>query len=284
MPVTPVTDFGQAFLASLTGALAIFLGAIPRVIGFVLWVVIGWVIASIVAGLVVRLLRAIRFNDLARRAGLSDFVHKMGVQMDPAGVIADLAKWAIRLVFLGIAFDALGLPGVSAVFGQILGFLPNLVVAIVALVIGGLLAGALASLVRGATAEAGLGNPDLLAGIARAAVWAFAIVVAVNQVGIATTLVNTLFTAVVGALALALGLAFGLGGRDTAARIVQGWYERGQQAAPRIAQAASAAADQARQQTQSLDRDPMQRSPDDRSSPAPATTVVAPERSTPRRA
>jgi hypothetical protein len=72
-------------------------------------------------------------------------------------------------------------------------------------------------------------------------VWAFAVVIAVNQIGIATALVNTLFMATVGAMALALGLAFGLGGRETAAEIVRGWYTRGQQAVPQMAQAAEAA-------------------------------------------
>jgi hypothetical protein len=127
---------------------------------------------------------------------------------------------------------------VSHVLQQLLLWLPNLVVAIVALVIGGLAANALSRLVRGATAEAGLGNRDLLANIARVAVWAFTIVIAVNQIGIATTLINTLFMAIVGAVALALGLAFGLGGRETAAQIVRNWYETGQRAAPKMKQAA----------------------------------------------
>jgi len=95
-----------------------------------------------------------------------------------------------------------------------------------ALGLAGLAANALHALVRGATAEAGLGNPELLATVARVAVWAFAIVIAVNQVGVATTLVNTLFMGLVGALALALGLAFGLGGRDTAGEIVKSWYQK----------------------------------------------------------
>jgi hypothetical protein len=101
--------------------------------------------------------------------------------------------------------------------------------------------------VRGATAEAGLGNPNFLANVARMLVWAFGIVVAVNQLGIATTLVNTLFMATVGAVALALGLAFGLGGRETAALIVRNWYERGQQAAPKMVRAAEAAQDRTEQ-------------------------------------
>jgi hypothetical protein len=184
------------------------------------------------------LLRAVKFNDLAQRAGLTGFVHQMGIQSDAAGFMANIAKWFVRLIVLVSAFDALGLPAVSQVLEQLLLWLPNLVVAIIALVIGGLAANALSRLVRGAAAESGLGNPDLLATITRVAVWAFAIVVAVNQIGIATTLVDTLFMATVGCVALALGLAFGLGGRETAAVIVRNWYESGQRAAPRIEQAA----------------------------------------------
>jgi hypothetical protein len=190
---------------------------------------------------VATLLRAIKFNDLARRAGLSDLVQNMGVNSDAAGFLANLAKWFVRLIVLVTAFDALGLPAVSQVLQQLLLWLPDLVVALVVLVIGGLAANALASLVRGATAESGLGNPNLLASIARVAVWAFAIVVAVNQIGVAATLVNTLFMANVGALALALGLAFGLGGRETAADMVRDWYAPGRQAAPQVAEAAEAA-------------------------------------------
>jgi hypothetical protein len=151
----------------------------------------------------------------------------------------------VRLIVLVTAFDALGLPAVSLVLQQILLWLPNLVVALVVLVIAGLAANALAGLVRGATAESGLGNPELLATIAKVAVWAFAIVIAVNQIGIATTIVNTLFMATVGAIAVAVALAFGLGGRETAAEIVRGWYQRGQQAAPKLGQAADAASAQA---------------------------------------
>jgi len=126
------------------------------------------------------------------------------------------------------------LPAVSDVLRQLLLWLPYLAVAIVVLIIGGLAANALAGLVRGATAEAGLGSPQLLANIARVAVWAFAIVVAVNQIGIARELVNTLFMATVGAVALALGLAFGIGGRDTAAEMIRDWYSRTRRTAPKI--------------------------------------------------
>ena len=252
MPVAPVNDWGAAMITSISAALAMFLGAIPRVIGFVVILLIGWFIAGLIASAVASLLRAVKFNDLAQRSGLSGFVQNMGVRTDAAGALANLAKWFVRLIVLVVAFDALGLPAVSQVLQQFLLWLPNLVVALVILVIAGLAANALAGIVRGATSEAGFGNPNLLSNIARVAVWAFAIVVAVNQIGIAKELVNTLFMGIVAALALALGLAFGLGGRETAGQMVQSWYQRSQQAAPKLAQAAEAARDQAQAQVGSM--------------------------------
>lgn len=241
MATTPVTSWGEALLTSLAAALALLLGAIPKIIGFLVILIIGWIIAAALAKAVAGLLRAVKFNDLAQKSGFTEFIHNMGLQTDAAGALAMIAKWFVRLIVLVVAFDALGLPAVSEVIQQLLLWLPNLVVALVVLVIAGLAANALSSLVRGASAEAGLSNPTMLATIARVTVWAFGIVVAVNQIGIARELVNTLFMGFVAALALALGLAFGLGGRDTAAEIVQTWYRLGQQATPKLAQAADTA-------------------------------------------
>jgi hypothetical protein len=150
------------------------------------------------------------------------------------------------LITLVVAFDTLGLPAVSNVLQQLLLWLPNLVVALVVLVIGGLAANALSQLVRGATAEAGFSNPNMLATVTRVAVWAFTIVVAVNQLGIATTLINTLLIGVVGAFTIAFGLAFGLGGRDTAAQRLERIGTQAERAGPKLERAATAAGQKAR--------------------------------------
>jgi hypothetical protein len=241
----PVRDTGDALKASLTGALNTLFAAIPRIIGFAVVLIIGWIISSLLARGVQALLHAVKFNDLARRAGLADFVHKMGVKDDSSAVLAGIVKWFVRLITLVVAFDTLGLPAVSNVLQQLLLWLPNLVVALVVLVIGGLAAKALSQLVRGASAEAGFTNPDMLAAVTRVAVWGFTIVVAVNQLGIATTLINTLLVGLVGALALAFGLAFGLGGRDRAAQILDRAGRNLEQAGPRLERAANAARHQA---------------------------------------
>jgi hypothetical protein len=243
MPTTTVTDWGAALMTSFAGAMALFFAAIPRVIGFVLILLIGWFVASLLEKGIRALLHAVKFDSLAQRAGFAGFVQKMGIQTDSSGFLALVVKWFVRLIVLVVAFDALGLPAVSDVLRQLLLWLPNLVVALVVLVIGGLLANAASSLVRGATAEAGFDNPDRLAKVASVAVWAFAIVIAVNQMGIAATLVNTLFMAVVGAVAVATAIAFGLGGRETAAEIVRKWYSQAQANAPKLEAAADKAAD-----------------------------------------
>lgn len=240
MQYTTVSDWGSALMTSLAGAMALFFAAIPKVIGFAVILIVGWIVASLLEKAVRGLLHMVKFDTLAQRAGFAGFVQKMGVKTDASGFLALVAKWFVRLIALVVAFDALGLPAVSDVLRQLLLWLPNLVVALVVLVIGGLVANAASSLVRGATAEAGFDNPDRLAKVASVAIWAFAIVVAVNQIGIAATLVNTLFMGVIGAASIAFAIAFGLGGRETAAKIVEKWYSQTQAAAPRLATAADA--------------------------------------------
>ncbi len=138
MPTATVTSWGEAVMTSLAAALAMFLGAIPKVIGFLVILIIGWIVAAALAGAVAAVLRAVKFNDLAQRAGFSDFVRKMGVQTDASGMLATIAKWFVRLIVLVVAFDALGLPAVSQVLQALLLWLPNLVVALVILVFFGI--------------------------------------------------------------------------------------------------------------------------------------------------
>ena len=223
----------DTLMASFRDAFAMILSAIPRILGFIIIVAIGWFVSSLLAKGVTGLLRVIRFDELMQKSGLADFMNKMGTGVDSVGIVAGIVKWIVRVVVLLVAFDALGLPAVSDVMRQLLLWLPNLVVAIFVLFIGGIAARALGNIVRGATAEGGFSNPETLSNVARTAVWAFAVVVAINQLGIATNLINTLFTGFVGALAIALGLAFGLGGRDLASRTLENWYDQAQEAKPK---------------------------------------------------
>lgn len=236
-----VTNWSEALLASLTGAASLFFAAVPRLIGFAMILIAGWIVAALIEKAVVTVLRAMHFNGFAERAGMAGFLQKSNVDSDAAGTIGVIVRWFVRLIALVVAFDALGLVAVSDILRQLLMWLPNLVVALVVLGVGGLAANASGKLVQGAAAKGGLARPALLASVARYAVWTCAVMVAINQLGIATTLINILLMAVAGAVALALGLSFGLGGRETAATIVRQWYQRQQAGGPQLRHAGDAA-------------------------------------------
>lgn len=217
MPV--VTDISQALL----GTLAVFLAAIPAILGALVLIIVGWIIAGLLAALVVRALRAIRIDQLAERAGVAAFLRRANVRADAAAVMAGLVKWYIRLVFLLLAANAVGLTAVSGIVANVLAFIPNLIVAMVILGVFSWLASTAKNVVSGGMESAGLPNAGSIGAIVFGAVLAFGIVAAADQLGIAQTLINTLFMGVVAAFALAFGLAFGLGGQHQAAQIWADW-------------------------------------------------------------
>ncbi len=235
MDTTVVTDWGDAVLVAGSEALSNFLGFLPQLVGAILVLVIGWIIAGLLARLIEGVLKRIGFERAAESTGIARFVQRAGSDWTVSKVVAEIVKWFIRLVALQAAASILGMEQVSEIINSILLWLPNLVVALAIIVIGALIARFVAGIVRGATSEMGFGNPDLIANIAQYAIIVFAVIAAVDQLGIAETVVNTLFTGLVAAVALALGLAFGLGGQQTAGRITQGWYESGQAASEKVA-------------------------------------------------
>lgn len=218
MPV--VTNWVQAIFTALTNALNLLLEFIPKLIGFLVILLVGWLIATALSKAVTFLLRKVGFDRLSERIGLTRLEQRMGVRMDAAGILGKIVYWFLFLIFLVPAADALGVPSISAILNELVAYIPNVFVAILVLFLGALAASVVASLVRGATASANMGNPNLYANIARYAIIGFAAIIALEQLKIAPDLMNILFTAVVGAAAIAFGLAFGLGGRDTARRLL----------------------------------------------------------------
>jgi len=219
--------------AAAADALDAVVTMLPRLLGFVLVLAVGWLLSYLLGRGVAAVLHAVRFDDLARRSGLTGLAERLGIQADGTRIVTVLAQWAVRLITLVVAFDLLDLPAVSVLLQRLLLWLPNLVVALVVLVLGGLAANSLAALVRRSVAGTAVGSPDLLATVTQVAVWVFAVVIAVGQLGIARTVVDALVIGLVGALALASGLAFGLGGRDRAARLLDRWAEPPYRAPPR---------------------------------------------------
>jgi Conserved TM helix len=231
-----VETWGEAVMVSVTEALQNFLGFLPALIGALLILILGWIISGLLAGLVERGLKAIGFERAAQSTGISGFIERSGSSWTASAIVAEIVKWFIRLLAIQAAASVLGLTQISQIITAIMLWLPNLVVAIVIVVIGALIAKFVSGLVRGSTSQMGFTNPGLLASVAYYAIVVFAVMAAIDQLGIAETVVDTLFIGLVATVVLAAGLAFGLGGQQTAAQITAGWYASGREAGAKIAE------------------------------------------------
>ena len=213
---------------------------IPKVISAAILLIIGYIIARIVRGALTKGLRLVHVDQLADRAGISGMLQRAGVRMDAARLLATIVFWWIFLMFIENALNALALPTITAYLNAILGYLPRVFAAVLIVLVGALIANVVAGAIRGATAETGLTASGLLASLAKWFILLFTFLTAVTELDVAQSMIFILFACAVGMVALAGGLAFGLGGRETAAQILNTWYSRNQQDAPRITQRTNA--------------------------------------------
>lgn len=217
---------GEAIWASFIHALDSFFSFLPVLLGAIIVLVVGWIIARVVGRLVDRVLRLINFERAVSAAGVDRFVQRANPRWTASGLIAGLARWFVFLLFLQAAANLLRMPQITAIVNDIMLFLPRVVVAVAIVVIGAYFARVVASMVRAGVSRMSV-NPEVMARLAQYSILGVAIIAAISQLGIASVIVHSLFIALVASIALAIGLAFGLGGRDVAGRIAQGWYESG---------------------------------------------------------
>lgn len=219
-----ISSWRDAILAALAEALRVVLAGIPVIIGALVILIIGWIIAGIFNGLTIRLLRALRFDQIADKAGLDEFIERTGVKLSPTEVIGLLVKWFVRIIALVAAADTLNVPQVSVFLSQILGYLPNVIAAVLILILGALVARFVADVVKGAASSADLAadTANLLSGVTYWAILLVTIMAAIEQLGVARVLSGTVLTGIVGAVALTAALSFGLGCKELAGDIIAG--------------------------------------------------------------
>lgn len=194
---------------------------LPAIIAAVIVFLIGWIIGVILYRIIVEIVRALKIDDALRAAGVGDAVKKAGFNLNVGKFLGTLVEWFIILVFLVASLDILGLTRVTIFLQQVvLLYLPQVIVASLILILGAVVAEVVRSLVAGSARAAGAHSAALAGSVAKWAIWIFAVLAALNQLGIASDFVQTLFTGVVIALSLAFGLAFGLGGKEAASRTI----------------------------------------------------------------
>lgn len=198
-----------------------FLNFVPGLIGAIIVFVIGWFIAIGIGRLVAEVLSRLKFNQLFERTGWREALEKAELKVNPSEFIGAIFKWILVIVFLMITVEILGLPQFAILLNKLLIWLPNLIVAIAILVVAVILADILDKVIRTSVQKIGVKYANTLGVILRWAIYIFAGLAVLVQLGVALALINTLITAFFGMFALAFGLAFGLGGKDAAAKIIE---------------------------------------------------------------
>lgn len=217
-----VNDFNLAVTESLQNVVTRVVTFIPNLVGAAIILVLGWIVAALLEWAVDNVVRAVGLQTLFERVKIEDVVKKAEAKKDTTGLIAAVVKWIILLVAFIAAADSLHLPQVSEFLNNILAYVPNVVATAAILIIGAIFAHFMAKVVAGVTRASRLEFADLASSVTRYAILVFTILAALSQLGIASAFLQTLFTGFVAALAIAGGLAFGLGGQGAA----KDWLER----------------------------------------------------------
>ena len=197
---------------------------VPNLIGALVILVIGYILARVLSGLVWRVLHKAGFDKLLHAGTGGSFVQK--ITSSPSKLIGTLAFWAIMLGTISVAVTTLDIPALTAFVGAIYAYLPNVAAALLIFLVASAISAAVATLVTKVMGDTGLGK--IVATAAPILVMTIATFMILEQLRIAHDIVVMTYTLVLGAIALGSALAFGLGGREVAGRMLQGAYEKGQ--------------------------------------------------------
>src|ERR687885_1024483 len=207
----------------LQDALSTFLAYIPQLVGAIVILIVGYIIAKILQAIVTRVLRSAGFENWMERGGVKQFFDRAQTDHTPSSILGLVVFWFVFIIAITMAADTLGIRQISGFLNQLIAFIPSIFVAVLILFLAALLANFVSGIVRGATGS------EILASITRYAIIIYAVFAALTQLGIAVELTAPTFLILLGAVGLALALAFGIGGREVARDIVEKAYNRRQQ-------------------------------------------------------
>ena len=192
-------------------------GFLPKLVGALIVLFIGYIIAKIIKRVLTEVLRKIKFNDVADKVGVNGFMSKAGLKSDASGMMGSMGYWMVMFTTLTLFFSNLGLPEVSGLLQQAVAFIPKLLVGCILLIVGMFAANFLRDMVVATLKGGGFESPNLVGNITYGAVMFLVVSMVLNQIGIGGDIVNTLVTSVLGGVSIAVAIAFGLGGKDWAA-------------------------------------------------------------------
>ena len=214
---TWATVLSQSFQNLFYGLVAF----VPNLVVAIVIFIVGWLVGVGVGRVVTQIVNALRVDQALKATGLEKMLARAGVELSSGKFLGALVKWFFVIVFLVASLDVLHLTTVNLFISDVvLGYLPQVIVAVLILLVAAIVADAVRRIVEGSAKAASLRASGFLGKVAQYAIWGFALLAALAQLNVATAFVQTLFTGIVIAVSLAIGLAFGLGGQKAAERYI----------------------------------------------------------------
>jgi len=213
--------WGDVFNLSFKELLMSFVQFAPKLIIAIVFFIIGWVLGSLIAKAFEHVFTALKIDKLFESIKADEFMKRAGLSLNTGYFVGQVFKWFVIIVFLIPSLNLVGLDSISSFLGNdVLGFLPRVIVAAFILIIATVVAEALSKTIVAGTKAMNLKSANMLGTVAKYAVWVFAFIIALGQLGVAPAYMQILFAGIIGMLAVAGALAFGLGGRDAASRLL----------------------------------------------------------------
>ncbi len=220
MPI--ISDWGVQLSSAFQGIGVQVLQFLPKLLLAIIIFIAGWVVGSVLAEVISKIVKAIKIDAVLESAGARGLLEKAGFNLNTGAFLGGLVKWFIIIVFLVTALDILNLQAVNSFLTNVvLGYIPQVIVATLILVVAAVLADLVQKIMTGGARALESKSAGMVGGIARWAIWIVAILAALNQLGIAGPMMQTLFMGLVAMLAIAGGLAFGLGGKEAASNYIE---------------------------------------------------------------
>lgn len=221
-----ISTWYSATVGALQNLLQGFFKFIPTLIGAILVFVVGWFIAAAFGKVIAEILKKLRFNQIFEKGVWKEALEKAEFKVDAAGFVGAIVKWVLVIVFLMASVEILGMGEFAGFLKSVLGYLPNVVVAAFIFVVAVIVADILEKVVRASTESIRVGYGHIVGVIVRWSIWIFAFLAILVQLKITPTLINTIFMGFIALIVIAGGIAFGLGGKDVAGKIVEDLYKK----------------------------------------------------------
>ena len=216
----------QTTYDSLLGLWKGFLNFIPSLLAAIIVFVIGWFIAEVIGKLVARILKVLKLNQIFDRANWKEALEAAEIKVNISEFIGGICKWVLVVVFLSVSVEILGLSQFASLLNRLISWLPNLIVAVAIFVVAIIVADILNRLIRASVKKIGVKYGGFLSALVRWAIYIFAGLAILLQLGVTPTIIQTIIVGFVGMIALALGLSFGLGGKDAAAKLIEDFKKK----------------------------------------------------------